>query len=60
MSTTFSEETGFYALVGVPAGEYELYAEEEGFESFEADDVDVTAGNKTTLDISLTAETEDD
>ncbi len=60
VSVTFSEESGYYALAGVPQGSYEIEVEAEGYDSFSLDDVSVTAGNKTVVDVSLTESTEDD
>ncbi len=54
VTSTLSEEDGFYALIGIPEGLYTLYADKEGYELWQADDKQVIAGNQSTVDIALT------
>ena len=51
-STTFSDITGFFNLVGLPTGIYYLTISKEGYSTI-TDDVVVIAGNATKRDITL-------
>ena len=52
-SSTMSDTTGFYALIGLPEGMYDLYGTKSGFDTTVVNGVSVTAGNKTTVDLEL-------
>lgn len=52
--TTFTDATGHYAFIGVPAGTYSLSAEMENFVPSGVETVEVVAGNKATRDFILT------
>lgn len=54
LATAFSDSLGFYAIIGVPAGEYSVSATKEGFDTVRFDGVNIIAGNKTILDFELT------
>jgi len=54
ISTTYSDTTGEYAILGVPAGSYDLYAAKEGYDTLQVSNVEVSAGNITTRDLELT------
>ncbi len=58
VATTLSDESGFYALTGIPAGEYELYCTKEGYDTLKVQDVKVDAGNKTEIDAEINLLTE--
>jgi hypothetical protein len=53
LSSTFSDETGYYALIGIPEGTYDLKVEEEGYKTDTIFGINVTAGNNTVQDIAL-------
>jgi len=52
-SSTMSDTTGFYALIGLPEGMYDLYGVKSGFDTTMVSGVTVTAGNKTSVDLEL-------
>jgi hypothetical protein len=52
-TSTFSDENGKYALIGIPAGTYDLRVEEEGYKTDTIFGINVVAGNKTEQDIEL-------
>jgi hypothetical protein len=54
LATTFTDTLGFYAIIGIPAGEYSVSATKEGYDTVSFDMVDIIAGNKTLLDFELT------
>jgi hypothetical protein len=54
LATAFTDTLGFYAIIGVPAGEYSVSATKEGYDTVRIDGIDVIAGNKTMLDFELT------
>lgn len=54
LATAFTDTLGFYAIIGVPAGEYSVSATKEGYDTVRFDGVDIIAGNKTVLDFELT------
>jgi hypothetical protein len=54
-TTTFSDETGAYTVLGLAAGSYDVMVALEGYESSTAEDVGIDAGNKTNVDFELIA-----
>ncbi len=52
---TTTEDDGSYAFLGVPAGEYQIRAEKEGYKGVTTD-VEVVPGNATFKDFVLTAD----
>ena len=54
LATAFTDTLGFYAIIGIPAGEYSVSATKEGYDTVSFDGVDIIAGNKTPLDFELT------
>ena len=52
---TTAEANGSYAFLGVPAGEYQIRAEKEGYKGVTTD-VEVVPGNATLKDFVLTAD----
>ncbi|HUW93421.1 MAG TPA: DUF4382 domain-containing protein [Bacteroidales bacterium] len=54
MATTFSDTTGHYALIGLDAGTYSIFATKEGYDTVGFEGVTVTAGNRTIKDFFLT------
>lgn len=53
-SSTLSDSTGFYALIGLPEGFYNLHGTKTDFDTTTVSDVSVTSGNETTVDLTLT------
>lgn len=54
IATTFSDSTGFYSLIGLDEGAYNLQASTADFDTTTVENIDVTAGNVNTVDIRLT------
>ena len=54
-TTTFSDETGGYTVLGLTAGTYDVVVALEGYETQTAAEVEITAANKTTEDFELIA-----
>ncbi|MDX1673081.1 MAG: DUF4382 domain-containing protein [Balneolaceae bacterium] len=52
-SSTFSDSTGFYALIGLPEGDYNLHGTATDFDTTTVENVTVTAGNETTEDLTI-------
>jgi len=53
ITTTYSDTTGSYAILGVKEGSYDVYAAKEGYDTLKVSGVEVTAGNKTTQNLEL-------
>ena len=51
--STYSEEDGYYNIIGIPTGIHTLYAFKENYDSVIVENVVVVAGNKTTRDLTL-------
>lgn len=54
VATTFSDVTGHYALIGLNAGTYSVFANKEGYDTVTFEGVNVTGGNRTVRDFILT------
>ncbi len=54
ISTTYTDSIGQYALIGIPAGSYSVFATKEGYDTVTFSDIEVFAGNKTLQDFELT------
>jgi hypothetical protein len=54
VATAFTDSLGFYAIIGIPAGEYSVSATKDGYDTVRVDGVNIIAGNKTILDFVLT------
>ena len=54
MATTFADTTGFYRIIGVPAGSYSISATKEGYDTVSFDNINVVAGNRTIQNFVLT------
>lgn len=52
-TSTFSDATGAYTIMGLTAGTYDIEVELEGYTSQEAEGLQITAANKTTQDFEL-------
>jgi uncharacterized repeat protein (TIGR02059 family) len=53
--TTYTDESGHYAFIGVPAGTYSVSAEKENYITENAEGIVVFPGNKVIRDFTLTA-----
>lgn len=54
-TTTFSDETGAYTVLGLTTGNYDVVVELEGYEMQTLEDVEISAANKTIEDFELIA-----
>lgn len=54
LATAYTDSLGFYAIIGIPAGEYSVSATKDGYDTVRFDGVNIIAGNKTILDFELT------
>ncbi|MGQ9621774.1 MAG: DUF4382 domain-containing protein, partial [Bacteroidales bacterium] len=54
VATAFSGENGFYAMIGIPAGTYSVYATKENYDTVCVEDIKVTAANRTVVNFALT------
>ncbi len=53
VASTFAEEDGFYALTGIPAGEFTLKSSKEGYDTLTVEGVTVQINNVTTQDVEI-------
>jgi hypothetical protein len=53
VTTTYSDSTGGYAILGVEEGTYDLFAARDGYDTTMVEGLEVTAGNETIQDIEL-------
>jgi hypothetical protein len=54
VATTTTDSVGFYALIGIPAGTYSIYAAMEDYDTAYYENVEIFAGHKTIQDFTLT------
>jgi len=54
ISTAFTDTTGYYAMIGIPAGTYSVYATKENYDTVCVKDVKVTAANRSVVNFALT------
>lgn len=54
MATTFADTLGYYAIIGVPAGTYSIFANKDGYDTVKFEGIKVIAGNKTIQNFILT------
>jgi hypothetical protein len=55
---TFSDATGYYGMIGIPAGDYKLFAVAEGYDTLSMD-VSILEANVTEQDVILFPSVED-
>lgn len=55
-TTTFTDETGRYAVLGLLAGDYQVEVSLDGYMTSEAAPVEITAANRTVYDVALEVE----
>lgn len=56
VATTVADTMGYYAIIGLPAGLYSVYAAKDNYDTVKYDDVHVTGGNRTILNFVLPPE----
>lgn len=56
VSTTFCDSSGYYSLIGLPAGLYSLNVSKVGYSTTTIDDIIVFSGNQTEMDLELIPE----
>jgi hypothetical protein len=54
VATTIADTMGYYAIIGLPAGNYSVFATKEDYDTVSFDDIKVIAGNRTIVDFALT------
>jgi len=54
IATTLTDSVGFYALIGIPAGAYSIYASKEDYDTVSYENIEIFAGHKTIQDFILT------
>jgi hypothetical protein len=54
VATTFSDASGAYAFIGIPAGTYSLHAAQAAYDTVRVENVSVVAGNQVQQDFVLT------
>jgi len=54
ITTAYTDEKGYYAIPGMPAGLYTLSATFEGFDTVTVEGLEIEAGNLTVQDFTLT------
>lgn len=54
VTTTYSDSTGGYAILGVEEGNYDLFAAKEDYDTLMVNNVEVTAGSESTYNLELT------
>jgi hypothetical protein len=54
MATAFADTLGYYAIIGVPAGTYSIFATKEGYDTVSVAGINVIPGNKTIQNFTLT------
>ena len=54
MATTFADTLGYYAIIGVPAGTYSIFATKEGYDTVSIEGINIIAGNRTVQNFTLT------
>ncbi|MEX0982813.1 MAG: DUF4382 domain-containing protein [Bacteroidales bacterium] len=57
-TTSFTDSTGAYMFLGVDAGTYDVAFAKDGFLGTDFEDIEITAGNLTTVNAQLTPEEE--
>tara|TARA_R110002051_G_scaffold90356_5_gene159135 strand:- start:801 stop:1718 length:918 start_codon:yes stop_codon:yes gene_type:complete len=54
-TTTFTDETGAYMVMGLLSGDYDVTVELDGYAAQSVEDLEIIAGNKTVQDFELNA-----
>lgn len=53
MATTFTDNLGHYAFIGIPAGTYSVFANTENYDTASFNNINVIQGNRTVQDFIL-------
>ena len=53
ISTSFTDTTGKYVMIGIPAGAYSLYAYKPDFDTTILNNINIVEGNRTVKDVVL-------
>lgn len=53
VATSFSDQAGYYAIIGIPSGKYSVFAFKENFDTSRYDNVMVVSGNRTVVNLIL-------
>jgi len=53
IATSYTDTVGYYALIGIPAGTYSIFATKENFDTIQYSDLKVVAGNRVIQNIVL-------
>ncbi|MCK4751211.1 MAG: carboxypeptidase regulatory-like domain-containing protein, partial [Bacteroidales bacterium] len=53
ITSTITEADGYYSMLGIPAGLYNLFAATEGFETDTIENVQIVEGNRTVQNFKL-------
>ncbi len=54
VATAYADTMGYYAIIGVPAGTYSIFATKEGYDTVKYENISVLAASKTVRDFILT------
>ena len=54
IAETYTDTLGHYAFIGMPAGEYSIFATKENYDTVNYSGINVVAGNRTIKDFMLT------
>ncbi|HOP59124.1 MAG TPA: DUF4382 domain-containing protein [Bacteroidales bacterium] len=54
ISTTYTDNTGYYVLPGIPAGSYSVFATKENHDTVSYSGIEISEGNRTICDFILT------
>ncbi|HPC98186.1 MAG TPA: DUF4382 domain-containing protein [Bacteroidales bacterium] len=54
ITTAFTDTLGYYAMIGIPAGTYSVFATKENYDTVSYKDINVVAANRTVVNFSLT------
>ena len=53
VTSALTDSTGYYAILGIPAGDYDLKCTADGYEAYDNNNVSVSANDTTMVDIML-------
>jgi len=54
ITTAYTDTLGYYAMIGIPAGNYSISATKENYDTVNIKDIKVVAANRTVVNFSLT------
>jgi len=56
VATSYTDTTGYYAIIGIPAGSYSLFAVKENFDTLKIENIKIISGNNTIQNLTLIPE----